>query len=79
MPRPFCLSLLLLAFRIPTMTTKTEIKKNSLVRLDIEDLAYGGMGVGRVSGGFVVFVDEAVPGDCVDVRIVKKKSILVLI
>ncbi len=49
----------------------SDLKKNSSVTLDIEDLAYGGAGVGRVDG-MVIFVDHAVPGDRVRARITKK-------
>lgn len=49
----------------------TEIKKNGIVTLEIEDLAYGGQGVAKPNG-FVVFVKHAVPGDLVRARIVKK-------
>jgi 23S rRNA (uracil1939-C5)-methyltransferase len=49
------------------------LEKSSRVELTIENLAYGGKGVARL-GGFVVFVDGAVPGDRVAARIVRKKS-----
>lgn len=51
----------------------TGISRNSLVTLEIDDLAYGGLGVGRIDG-FVVFVDKALPGDRVIARITKKKQ-----
>lgn len=51
----------------------TTPQKNDVVTLDIEDLAYGGMGVGRI-GTFVVFVDKALPSERVRARVVKKKS-----
>jgi 23S rRNA (uracil1939-C5)-methyltransferase len=47
------------------------LAKNSIVSVEIEDLAYGGLGVGRVDG-FVVFVEKALPGDRVAARIHKK-------
>lgn len=55
-------------------TEKTEkIEKNGIVSVEIDDLAYGGLGVGRV-GGFVVFVEQALPGERVAARIIKKKQ-----
>lgn len=48
-----------------------ELKKQSLVSLDIVDVAYGGYGVAKPDG-FVVFVEGAAPGDRVLARIIKK-------
>jgi len=50
-----------------------EIKKNSLFTLKIENVAYGGRGIGRWEG-VVVFVPFAVPGDVVEARLVKNKG-----
>jgi 23S rRNA (uracil1939-C5)-methyltransferase len=44
-----------------------------LPNLSIIDIAEEGKGVGKADE-LVVFVDKAVPGDVVDVRIVKKKK-----
>lgn len=41
--------------------------------LQVESLAFGGAGVARAAGGYVVFVDGAVPGDRVRARIHKRK------
>lgn len=54
--------------------SETEIKKNQTVTVTIDDLAFGGKGVGRHESGRVVFVEGAVPGDTVSARIVKKQS-----
>src|SRR5215210_664476 len=43
------------------------------LELSIEKLAYGGAGVARAEGGFVVFVRGGVPGDRVRARITKSK------
>jgi 23S rRNA (uracil1939-C5)-methyltransferase len=43
------------------------------VEVDVERIAYGGDGVGRV-GGLVVFVPWSAPGDRVQVRIVERHS-----
>ncbi|MFW6237224.1 MAG: 23S rRNA (uracil(1939)-C(5))-methyltransferase RlmD [Desulfosudaceae bacterium] len=49
------------------------VKKGAEVELGIEDLAFGGRGVARYNG-LTVFVDNAVPGDTVRARIIKKKK-----
>ena len=49
------------------------LAKGAEVDLAIEKLAFGGKALGRV-GGCVVFVDQAVPGQRVRVRITRKKS-----
>jgi 23S rRNA (uracil1939-C5)-methyltransferase len=43
------------------------------LELTVESLAHGGRGVARASGGYVVFVQGAVPGDRVRARVVKRK------
>ena len=48
------------------------VKKGQTVELDVVDLALGGRGLARVNG-MAVFVDQAVPGDRVRARIVKKR------
>jgi 23S rRNA (uracil1939-C5)-methyltransferase len=49
------------------------LTKNSIISVEINDLAFGGMGVGRVNN-FVVFVEKALPGELVQARIQKIKS-----
>src|SRR5262245_24241472 len=49
------------------------LTKNSIVPVEIDDLAFGGLGVGRVNG-FVVFVEKALPGERVNAKIHKVKS-----
>jgi 23S rRNA (uracil1939-C5)-methyltransferase len=51
----------------------TSLSKGAEVDLCIEKLAFGGKALGRV-GGFVVFVDHAVPGQKLRVQITRKKS-----
>ena len=48
-----------------------KIQRSSRLELKIDDLAYGGKGIGRVSD-FVIFVSNAVPGDMVRARVVKR-------
>ncbi len=49
------------------------VKKGQEITLDIDTLAIGGKGMGRVDG-MAVFVDQVVPGDRVRVRITRKKK-----
>ncbi len=48
------------------------IKKKQIVVCDIVDVAFGGKGLAKIDG-LAVFVDQAVAGDRVAVRIVRKK------
>jgi 23S rRNA (uracil1939-C5)-methyltransferase len=48
-------------------------KRGDVLSLTIDDLAFGGEGVGRV-GGFVVFVRGGLPGDRLRVRLVQSRS-----
>lgn len=43
-------------------------KKDELIRLEIDSLAFGGKGVGKLDG-YVVFVEGGLPGDIAEVRI----------
>jgi 23S rRNA (uracil1939-C5)-methyltransferase len=49
------------------------LSKGAEVDLAIDKIAFGGKALGRVDG-FVVFVDHAIPGQTVRVRITRKKS-----
>ena len=55
--------------------SKPVIKKGSELELEIESLAYGGMGLARKEN-FVIFVKGAIPGQKVLAKIYKKKSLL---
>jgi len=48
-------------------------RPGDIVELDITTLAYGGQGVARLDE-FVVFVRGAVPGDCVRVKVTRRKK-----
>jgi len=50
-----------------------KLRKEDIVELWIDRMAYGGQGVARMDG-LVIFVSRAVPGDRVLARIVKKKK-----
>jgi len=49
------------------------VKKGQILELDITQAAFGGKGLCRVDG-MAVFVEQAVPGDRVTARIIKKKK-----
>jgi len=49
------------------------LSKGAEVDLSLDKIAFGGKALGRVDG-FVVFVDRAIPGQTVRVRITRKKS-----
>ena len=51
----------------------TDIKKNALVDLTIDSIAFGAKGIARIND-FVIFVRDALPGQKVRALIVKKKS-----
>ncbi len=50
-----------------------KIKKGQQFDVKITDIALGGRGLVRLDG-MAVFVDQAVPGDRVNIRIYKKKK-----
>ena len=50
-----------------------KIKKGQSIEVDISNIAYGGKGLVRING-LAVFVDQAVPGDQVLIRITRKKK-----
>lgn len=50
-----------------------KIKKGTEIELEIESLAFGGRGIARVNG-YVIFVEDALPGQKVVAKIAKKKS-----
>ena len=49
------------------------IKKGQQIEVEITDIAFGGRGLVRLDG-LAVFVDQAIPGDRVLIRIFKKKK-----
>lgn len=48
-------------------------RKRVIEQLAIEDIEYGGKGVGRRDGK-VIFVEQTLPGDVVDARLIKNKK-----
>ncbi len=50
-----------------------KVKKGQLLQVEISDIAFGGKGLVRING-MAVFVDQAVPGDQVLIRITRKKK-----
>ena len=55
------------------MKTTASIKRGVDLELQIESLAYGGMGLAR-KDDFVIFVKGGIPGQKVNARIYKKKK-----
>lgn len=49
------------------------MKKNDLITLDITDIGIDGEGIGKIDG-FTVFVKDSMPGDSVEVKLVKLKK-----
>jgi len=47
--------------------------KNEIVRIKIENLAFGGKGFGKLNG-YVIFVEGGLPGDIADVRLYRTKA-----
>ena len=52
----------------------TEIQKNSIIQLKITDIGFEGKAIARTPDDFVVFVDNAVPGDIINAKIKKIKK-----
>ena len=50
-----------------------KLKKGQTLEVEVTDIAYGGRGLARVDG-VAVFIDQAVPGDRVLIRITRKKA-----
>ena len=59
--------------RIYSVATMARPKRGEILSLTIDDLAYGGEGVGRADG-YVVFVPGGLPGDRLQVRLVQARS-----
>lgn len=55
----------------PTLAPQS-LKRGSEIEVEIDSLAFGGEGVGRVDG-LVIFVPDALPGQKVIARVVRKK------
>src|SRR5512134_1920100 len=47
-------------------------RKGDLAELDVADLAFGGRALAR-AGGYIVFIDGALPGDRVEARVYRRK------
>jgi 23S rRNA (uracil1939-C5)-methyltransferase len=50
------------------------LKKGSILKLKIHDLAHGGDGVARTDSGRTVFISRTVPGDLVEAKVTKIKK-----
>ena len=59
------------------MGRERQFRKNEALILDVEDIAFGGKGIARITtdkGPFVVFIQNAFQGQKVEARVVKCKS-----
>jgi 23S rRNA (uracil-5-)-methyltransferase RumA len=59
------------------MDSYTSMKKGEIIELQIEKLAFGGKGIGRLetdNGRLVVFVNNTIPGQVVRCRVTRKKK-----
>ena len=52
--------------------TSSEIRRGTTLELEVQDLAFGGRALAKVDG-FVVFVDDALPGDRVLATVYRKR------
>ena len=50
-----------------------KLKKNEIVEVKIDSLAFGGKGVGKLDG-LIIFVENGIPGDVLKARVYKSKS-----
>ena len=46
------------------------VKKNDIVKVNIEDVGINGEGIGRIDG-YTLFIKDAVVGDCIEAKIMK--------
>jgi 23S rRNA (uracil1939-C5)-methyltransferase len=56
-----------------TVTTNARPQRGDELELTIDSLAFGGAGVARMEGGYVVFVTGGLPGDRVRAVVGKRK------
>ena len=62
-----------LGFRASDTYRENSMTKNDLVNLEILDMGTDGEGVGKIDG-FTVFVNNTVPGDIIEARVLKVKK-----
>jgi len=69
------LNTLLLISNIPVFSNKVEkmIKKNDILELYIDEITYGGDGIGKIEG-FPIFVPDSAPEDLVKVEIISSSK-----
>ena len=54
------------------------IKKGDIIKLEIENFAFGGKGIGKIKEedrDFIIFVQHGIPGQLVNIKITKKTCI----
>ncbi|USS86308.1 23S rRNA (uracil(1939)-C(5))-methyltransferase RlmD [Fructilactobacillus cliffordii] len=55
-------------------TKQAPVTKNETLDVDVTDLTYKGMGVSKVDGGYPLFIEDALPGEQVTVKVIKVKK-----
>ena len=55
------------------MLNQDELKKNDIIKIEIEDMGSEGEGIGHVNG-YALFVKDTIPGDVAEVKIMKMKK-----
>ncbi len=53
------------------------MKRGEIITIKIDDYAFGGKGIGRIAtekGNFVVFVEQAIPGQTVEAMVIKARK-----
>ncbi len=58
---------------IVSMGLDMGVKKGQIIETEIQDVAFGGRGIARIEG-LAVFVDQAVAGDRVEMRVIRKRK-----
>lgn len=55
------------------MLNQDELKKNDIIKIEIEDMGSEGEGIGHVNG-YALFVKDTIPGDVAEIKIMKMKK-----
>ena len=56
------------------MVNQDELKKNDMIKIEIEDMGSEGEGIGHVNG-YTLFIKDTIPGDVAEVKIIKMKKV----
>ncbi len=53
------------------------LRKNQIIQVEIQDIAYGGIGIAKLEskqGDFIVFIENTIPGQKIEARLIKIKK-----